>query len=136
MRTELKLVRAAAPTVNMGPAFAVSRVGEATKYGGTTYTIKAHFHTRDHAEVTRRLLEEHALPPGPFPAQLAEQAELIDTAKLTLAMAWLGLSGPSGDMLRWWVGREVNRVLDAVLDQKAQVQAARGVPGRVEGKTE
>jgi hypothetical protein len=110
----------------LGPAFAVSRVGAATKYGGTTYTIKVHFHTRDHAETVRRLLEEEPLPPGPFPAQFAAQAELIDTQKLEQALAWLGCSAPSGEILSWWVGREVNHLLDAVLEQRAQVQRSRG----------
>ena len=122
-------------TEKLGPAFAVSRVGAATKYGGTTYTIKVHFHTRDHAEVVKRLLEKESLPAGPFPAQFAAQAELIDTEKLAQALAWLGCSAPSDEMLSWWVGREVNRLLDAVLEQRAEVQRARGVDGPVPSST-
>lgn len=109
----------------LGPAFAVSRIGAATKYGGTTYTLKAHFHTRDHAETVRRLLEEQPLPPGPFPEQAAAQAESIDLDKLRRALVWHGYAPPTHEMLGWWVGREVNRLLDLVLRAKDDLEAER-----------
>lgn len=109
----------------LGSAFHVSRVGVSSQFGGDTYTIKAHFHTRDHAEVARRLLEAQPLPPGPFPQQAADQAELIDLDKLHTALVWYGYAPPcTKEMLGWWVGREVNRLLDAVLAGKAERQAA------------
>jgi hypothetical protein len=113
----LETIRAAQPG-QLGPVFHVSRVGVSSEFGGDTYTLKLHCHDRDHAETLKRRLLEERMMPGPFPAQFAEQAESIDTGKLAQAMSWLGLSAPSGEMLSWWVGREVNRLLDAVLDQR------------------
>jgi hypothetical protein len=99
-------------------AFHISRIGVTSKFGGDTYTFKAYFQTPDAARTARAMLEDKALQPGPFPARFAEQGECIDCRKLEQAMSWLGLSGPSGEMLSWWVGREVNRLLDAVLEQR------------------
>jgi hypothetical protein len=46
---------------NIGPAFHVSRVGLSSQFGGDTFTIKAHFHTREQAELAKVFLEQHAL---------------------------------------------------------------------------
>ena len=99
-------------------AMHVSRVGVSSQFGGDTYTIKVHFHTRDHAEVVKRLLEKETLLPGPFPQQAADQADLIDIDKLRRACVWYGYAPPGQELLGWWVGREVNRLLDLILAAK------------------
>lgn len=110
--------------LKLGPAFAVSRVSMATKYGGTTWALRVHFHTREHAEKVRDLLVAEPLPTGPWPRQSYEQADLIDLDKLRGALVWYGCAPPdTREMLSWWVGREVNRLLDQVLEAKTATEA-------------
>lgn len=124
----------------MGPAFNVSKVVESDKFGGTTCAIKVHFHERVHAEKASYLLRCEKLAPGPYPQQYADQAELIDINKLEEALVWHGCSTPVREMMSWWVGREVNRLIDRVLAAKgerlATTTTVRAVAGGVQAKPE
>jgi hypothetical protein len=120
----------AAPVEPIGPAFDVSKITESDKFGGTTYSIKVHFHERVHAEKASYLLKNERLSPGPYPQQAADQADSIDREKLELALVWYGCSTPTREMMGWFVGREVNRLLDRVLAAKAEFRAP---PAGVQG---
>jgi hypothetical protein len=75
----------------IGPAFHVSRVGTSSQFGGDTFTIKAHFHSREQAELAKRLLETETLGLQPRDAELVELAEKHAIRSLT-----------NGQESRWW----------------------------------
>lgn len=75
----------------IGSAFHVSRVGVSGQFGGYTFTIKAHFHTREQAELAKRLLESEQFALLPRDAELVEFAEKHCILSLT-----------NGVESRWW----------------------------------
>lgn len=75
----------------VGSAFHVSRVGVSSQFGGDTYTIKAHFHTREQAELAKQLLEAETFTLLPRDSDLVLMAERHAVRSLT-----------NGAESRWW----------------------------------
>lgn len=98
----------------VGSAFHVSRVGVSSQFGGDTFTIKAHFHTREQAELAKRLLESEQFVQLPRDSDLIEFAEKHCIRSLT-----------NGAESRWWFNFPGLRALvDA-----ARASSIRGVLG-------
>ena len=75
----------------IGAAFHVSSVGVSSRFGGDTFTLKAHFHTRGQAELAKKLLETETLLAVPRDTELVALAKLHAVQHLT-----------NGTDSRWW----------------------------------
>lgn len=98
----------------IGAAFHVSRVGVSSQFGGDTFTIKAHFHTKEQAELAKQLLETETLKLLPRDGDLVLLAERHAIRSLT-----------NGAESRWWFNFPGLRKLI----EEARASAIAGVKG-------